>query len=93
MVRRPCPNDAMLIPQVAEVRDGPEPVRFFWCWSCGELFAFVGEPGRLAVGFAQDDPGCWRVFRAMWADRDVRRARAAVSQVGPQAKGARAEQK
>ena len=71
MLRRPCPNDSMLIPQVAQVCDGPEMVRFFWCWSCMELFAFIGEPGRLAAGFVKDGQGGWRTFRASGAVMDV----------------------
>ena len=81
MVRRPCPNDGMLIPQVAEMLCGDEPVRFFWCWSCGELNAFVGNPGRLAVRFAEDGHRGWRVFQAVGTERDVRAALAAVSAV------------
>lgn len=80
MVRCRCPNDAMLIPQVAEVSGAAEPVRFFWCWSCAELFAFVGEPGRFAAGFVEDGGG-WRVFRAVGSPPDMQTAVAAVSQV------------
>lgn len=85
MVRRLCPNDNSLIPLTAEVVDGAEVVRFFWCCSCMELFAFVGEPGRLAAGFARNtERGTWRLFRARGEDRDVQAAVAAVSAVGPQ---------
>jgi hypothetical protein len=84
MLQRPCPNDAMRIPVVAEALTGSEPVRFFWCWSCIELFAFVGDPGVLAVGFAADRPGGWRVFRAVGTERDVQLALGAVSQLSPQ---------
>ncbi len=84
-VRRLCPNDAMPIPLAAEVLEGNEVVRFFWCWSCRELFAFVGEPGQLAAGFAREAvSGAWRLFRAEGADNDVQLAVAAVSRVGPQ---------
>ena len=84
MVRRGCPNDNMVIPQVAEVVvDGAEPVRFFWCWSCMELFAFIGDPGTLAAGFAEDGRGGWRVLQAEGAEREVEAAVAAISQVQP----------
>lgn len=86
MVRRPCPNDNSLIPLPAKVLDGAEMVRFFWCCSCMELFAFVGEPGRFAAGFARDaERGTWHLFRARGEDRDVQAAVSAVSGVGPQA--------
>ena len=49
MVYRPCPNDAMFIPQVAELLDGDVLVRFFWCWWCMELSAFVGDPGTAGL--------------------------------------------
>src|SRR5262245_61008297 len=84
MTRRPCPNDAMLIPKVAEVFSEAEPVQFFWCWSCEELFAFVGGPGRFAAGFAQAGRGGWQLFRSRGAERDVQLAAAAVSKVCPQ---------
>jgi hypothetical protein len=74
----------MLIPKVAEVFLEAEPVQLFWCWSCEELFAFVGSPGRFAAGFAQVRRGGWQRFRSRGAERDVRLAVAAVSQVGPQ---------
>lgn len=80
MGRRCCPNDAMPIPQVVEVQGEAGPVRLFWCWSCQELFALVGEPGRLAAGFAGDGQGGWRVFRAPGSEADVQAAVAAVSQ-------------
>ncbi len=83
MVRCLCPNDAMRIPQVAKVLRGTEPVWFFGCWSCMERFAFVGEAGRLAVRFAEDGQGGWRVFRAVGAAPDVQSAIAAASQVRP----------
>jgi hypothetical protein len=75
-----CPNDQSWIPQVAEVRDGVEPVRFFWCWSCAELFAFVGNPWSLAVRFGRDGNG-WRIFRSVGSDPEVQIAMTAVSQV------------
>ena len=83
MVHRPCPNDAMLIPQVAETHCGGELVRFFWCWSCIELTAFIGDPGRLAVRFAEDGGG-WRVFQAVGSEVDIQTALAAVSRVKPE---------
>lgn len=83
MVYRPCPNDAMFIPQVAELLDGDVLVRFFWCWSCMELSAFVGDPGRLAVRFADDGRGGWRVFKLVGVESDVRSALAAVSRAQP----------
>ncbi len=49
---RPCPNDAMRVPLVTEVPGASGPVRFFWCWSCMELSAFLalgkvmGPPSR-----------------------------------------------
>jgi hypothetical protein len=81
MVRRHCPNDAMPIPQVAEVQGGVGPVRLFWCWSCQELFTLIGEPGRLAAGFAADGRGGWCVFRAPGSAADVQAAITAISQV------------
>jgi hypothetical protein len=41
----------------------------------------VGEPGRLAVGFAADGRGGWRMFRAPGSAAEVQAAVAAVSQV------------
>jgi hypothetical protein len=73
----------MLIPQVAEVRTAGELVRFFWCWSCEELFAFVGGACVLAAGFACQD-GSWRVFRRVGNECDTQMAVTAVAQVGPQ---------
>jgi hypothetical protein len=87
MVRCSCPNDAGLIPQVAEVLDGAEPVRLFWCGFCMELFAFVGEPGRLAAGLAEDGRGGWRVFRATGSRADLQAAVAAASRVKPDRDG------
>jgi hypothetical protein len=83
MERRPCPNDAMLVPLVAEDRAGAEPVRFYRCWSCMELSAFVGDPGRLAVRFGRNGDG-WRVFAAEGSDPDTRLAVAALARVRPQ---------
>jgi hypothetical protein len=81
---RRCPNDAMWIPQVAMYSGGAEPVRFYWCWSCAELFAYVGERahGRLAAGFARDEgAGGWRVSKAVGSERDTQLAVEAVKQV------------
>lgn len=83
MAQRPCPNDAMLIPQVAEVLNGGESVRSFWCWSCMELSAFVGNPGKLAVRFAENGRNGWRVFQAVGCEAEVQVALAAVSHVQP----------
>lgn len=72
--RRPCPNDALLIPNVGEACDGAEPVRFFWCWSCMELFALVGNAsaGRWAASFAYDvEAGGWKLWKATGSERDV----------------------
>ncbi len=78
MMRLHCPNDAMPIPHV-----GVQLVRFFWCWSCQELFALIGEPGRLDAGFARDGQGGWYVFRAPGsaAEAEAQAAVAAVSNV------------
>lgn len=85
MTKRPCPNDAMLIPQVAEDQSGTEPVRFFWCWSCMELFAFIGDIGRLAASFGWNrEGGGWCLFSTHGAERDVKIAIAAVTKIGPQ---------
>jgi hypothetical protein len=74
----------MPIPQVAEVRTSAELVRFYWCRSCTELFAFVGNPGRLAAGFAWDvKRSGWRVFRVKGTEQDLAPAVAAVAEVGP----------
>lgn len=80
-----CPNDSMLIPLVAEVVHGTEPIRFYWCWSCKELFAFVGSPGILVAGFAENGRGGWRVFRKIGNKQSVEMVSAAVLQVGPMA--------
>ena len=85
--RLPCPNDAALIPNVAEACDGAEPVRFFWCGSCMELFALVGKAsaGRWAASFAQDlGAGGWKLWKAISSERDVQLAVDAVSRVPPQ---------
>jgi hypothetical protein len=71
----------MLIPQVAEVPGAAGPVRFFWCWSCMELSAFLGEPDRLVARFGEDGRGGWRLFRAVGSAADVQAAAVAVSQV------------
>ena len=81
MVQRPCPNDAMFIPLVAEVFRGSDLIQFFWCWSCMELTAFVGDPGTLAVRFAEDGRGGWRVFHAVGIESEVQAAISAVSHV------------
>jgi hypothetical protein len=73
-----CPNDNMLIPRVADM-PGAEPVEFFWCWSCRELFAFVGNPARLAAELADDGQGGWRLFRAVGTEADLRLATAAAA--------------
>ena len=85
--RRRCPNDAMLIPKVAEACAGAEPVRFFWCRSCMELFALVGETsgGRWAASFGQDfEAGGWKLWKASGSERDVQLSVDAVSRVPPQ---------
>jgi hypothetical protein len=46
-------------------------------------FAFVGNPQRFAARFARADRGGWQVFRSGSADRYVRLAVAAVTQVAP----------
>jgi hypothetical protein len=71
----------MLIPLVAQLFAAGEPVRFYWCWSCMELSAFVGEPGNLAVRFASDNCGGWHVFQAVGAERRVHAAISAVAHV------------
>jgi hypothetical protein len=76
-----CPNDAMLIPLVVEVLDTTEPVRFFWCWSCQELFALLGEPARLVAGLGADGQGGWRVFRAVGSEPEVQAALYAAARV------------
>ena len=84
---RPCPNDALLIPKVAEACDGAEAVRFFWCRSCMELFALVGKAsrGRWAASFAQDvGADGWKLWKATSSERDVQLAVDAVSCVPPQ---------
>ena len=82
-MERPCPNDAARIPQVAEVLSGAEPVRFFWCRYCSELFGFVGDPPneRLAARFACDRGNRWRIWRREGAEDDVLSAVEAVVQV------------
>jgi hypothetical protein len=72
---------------VAEACGGAEPVRFFWCRSCMELFAFVGKAsaGRWAASFAQDvESGGWKLWKATSSERDVQLAVDAVSCVPPQ---------
>jgi hypothetical protein len=83
MVQHRCRNDGMRIPQVAEVLEKGEPVRFYWCWSCEELSAYVGDPPRLAVRFAEDGCGGWWVFHAPGAECDIQAALSAVSRVHP----------
>jgi hypothetical protein len=87
VVQRPCPNDNTMIPLVAEHLDGPEPVRFYWCRSCGELFAFVGDtpaPGRWAAAFAREHgTSAWRMWKTGGSEQDVRLAVTAVTQVEP----------
>ena len=80
-----CPMDAARIPLTAQVSEGTEVVRFYWCRWCTLLFASVGNPGRLAAGFARDAKfGTWNVFRVIGADHDVQVAVAAVAKVGVQ---------
>jgi hypothetical protein len=74
----------MPIPQVAEVQGAAERVRFFWCWSCTELFAFIGATDRLAAAFAENGRGGWRVYRAIGTAQDVGSAVTAVAQVQPE---------
>jgi hypothetical protein len=83
MDRCRCPNDGMRIPQVAEFTDGDEPVRFFWCWSCAELFATVGGPGRDAAGFNRSESDRWQVVQGIGTEQDVRLAASAVTMVSP----------
>lgn len=56
-----CRNDSSRIPLVGEHRRWPKPlVRFYWCPSCEELFALVGENelgGRFAASFAFERVG------------------------------------
>ena len=78
-----CPNDGMAIPQVAEVRAGTAPVRFYWCWSCAELFASVDHSSGDTIAFAEDGQGGWRLFHAAGPKASVQAAQAAVAQVRP----------
>jgi hypothetical protein len=72
----------MAIPQVAEVLTAGESVRCFWCWSCAELFAFVGDSSQT-IGFAEDGQGGWKLFRAAAPEHEVHTAVAAMAQVRP----------
>ena len=83
MTHIPCPNDAMQLPQVAEVATDAGPMRFFWCWSCEELFAFAGTPAVLVAGFAEGGQGGWRVFRAVGGKSAVQAAVVAAAYVSP----------
>jgi hypothetical protein len=80
MSRYRCPNDGMPLPKVAEVLSEAEPVQFFWCADCGELFGSVGNPGRPAGAFKPDGTA-WQIFRSAGAASDVRLAVAAVTHV------------
>lgn len=81
-----CLQDGMVIPLVAEVPAEEERVRFFWCWSCSALFAFVGDSHHVAVSFDKAGRGAWRVFHAEGPDAEVQTAIQAVSQVRPHTK-------
>jgi hypothetical protein len=83
MARYKCPNDGMVIPLVSEVHIEAERVRFFWCWSCMELFASVGDPGTDAASFAEGETGGWQLFRSRGTEHEVATAKAAVSHVLP----------
>ena len=77
----PCPNDAASIPLVSEVPAGSVTVRFYWCMYCGELFGFVGNARKCAIGFGWRSG--WYVFRADGSDEEQRIVRSVVDQVPP----------
>lgn len=78
-----CPNDGVQIPQVGQFGAGSTLVRFYWCWSCQELFAHVGERGTLAATFAQDASRQWQVLKVLGSEPEKEIALAAVSKVDP----------
>jgi hypothetical protein len=78
-----CPNDGMAIPQVAEVLESGESVRFYWCWSCAELFADFDHSAGTTIGFAENGKGGWVLFRSTAPDRELEIAIAAIEQVRP----------
>jgi hypothetical protein len=81
-----CRNDNSWIPLVGEHQRWPESVvRFFWCPTCSELFAFVGgnEFGdRFAASFAYDnEQRRFVVWKRGDSPKDVESAEGSVSQV------------
>ena len=79
----PCPMDGGLIPEVGRRHDGPPPcVRFYWCKSCGLLFALVNGCMAAAVieGYRAGERRVWEVYGP---ESNVRLAVGAVSHLGP----------
>jgi hypothetical protein len=75
----PCPNDAAHIPLIAEVSAESVSVRFYWCGFCGELFGFVGNACKCAIGFGWNQR--WYVFRARGTEDEQRIVLSVVDQV------------
>jgi len=47
------------------------------------LFAFLVNSNRDAAGFAKDDRGGWKIFRAFGSEADVQVAEIAAREVSP----------
>jgi hypothetical protein len=75
-----CPNDASCIPWVAEVSVSGPAFRFYWCWSCAELFVFNTSTDKLTASFGEDGDG-WRLFSAAAEADEVSAATQAAAQV------------
>lgn len=81
MTHTPCPNDAMIIPVVAEEREERLAFRFCWCWSCSEWFAFEAGSGQLIASFSRHPLKGWRVFRHFGSEDAVAAACRAAANV------------
>jgi hypothetical protein len=75
-----CPNDNSRIPRVTEVSVSGTAFRFYWCWSCAELFAFNTSTDKLTASFGEDGGG-WRLYSVVGEADEVSAATQAVPQV------------
>jgi len=73
----------MQIPRVAQFGADATLVQFFWCWSCEELFAYVGDKAVLAASFAKDKSQQWRVWKVIGSEHERNMAVSVVTQVDP----------
>jgi hypothetical protein len=78
-----CLYDGCPIPLVAEVANGAEGVRFYWCSDCRKLFAAVGDSGRELIVFAVTGRGEWQMLSSRGTAEEVRAAANAVVRVRP----------